>query len=81
MENLMSGASRHVIVNPKGGWSVSQSGAARASRVFQTQADAVRYATSVAKKEGTNLYVHRKDGTVSRKDSFGPNPDSSRERR
>ncbi len=77
----MSRTSRHVIVNAKGGWSVSQSGASRASRVFQTQADAVRYAVSVAKKERADLYVHRRDGTISRKDSFGPSSDSSKERR
>jgi hypothetical protein len=81
MENFMSRASRHVVANPKGGWSVSQTGAARASRVFQTQADAVRYAKSVAKKERTDLYVHRRDGTISQADSFGPDPYSPRERR
>src|SRR4249920_3573746 len=55
----MEKASRHVIVNLRGGWSVYQSGKARATRVFETQRDAVKFGRSVAKKEGTDLYVHR----------------------
>jgi hypothetical protein len=62
---------RHVVLNPTGGWSVRQSGASRASRVFETQADAVRYGKEIAKQERTGLYVHRRDGTIKEKDSYG----------
>ena len=73
MEDLVSRA-RHVIPNPSGGWSVRQSGAARASRTFGTQADAVRFAREAARKERTEVYVHRTDGTIREKDSYGRDP-------
>ena len=66
----MAKATRHVVANPKGGWSVRQSGSSRATRVFETRADAVKFAHQVAKKERTELYVHAKDGTIRQKDSY-----------
>ena len=65
---------RHVLPNPKGGWSVRQSGASRASRVFGTQADAMKFGRAIAKQEGAELYVHRRDGTIRQKDSYGSDP-------
>jgi hypothetical protein len=65
---------QHVAPNPRGGWSVRQSGAARATRVFDRQEDAVKYARDIAKKESSELYVHRRDGTIREKDSYGRDP-------
>jgi hypothetical protein len=53
---------------------VRQSGAARATRVFDRQEDAVKYARDIAKKDSTELYVHRRDGTIREKDSYGHDP-------
>jgi Uncharacterized protein conserved in bacteria (DUF2188) len=61
---------RHVIAHSSGGWSVHRAGASRASRIFSTQADAVRYGKEIARQERTDLYVHRRDGTVEKKDSY-----------
>jgi len=55
---------QHVVPNPRGGWSVRHTGAARATRVFDTQEEAVKYARDLAQKESVELYVHRRDGTV-----------------
>lgn len=45
-----------------------------------TQADAINYGRSQAKKESGQLYVHRKDGTIREHDSYGddPNPPKNR---
>ena len=77
----MTKTTRHVVANPKGGWSVRQSGASRATRVFETQEDAVKFGKTVAKKERTELYVHRADGTIRQKDSYGADPMPPRDRR
>lgn len=61
---------RHVIPNSKGGWSVRQTGASRAGKIFTTQADAIDYARVKARKEKTDLYVHGRDGSVREKNSF-----------
>jgi hypothetical protein len=65
---------RHVIRNPKGGWSVQQAGASRAIRVFRTQQDAVRFAKQVSRTQGGDLFVHHSDGTIRERDSYGRDP-------
>jgi Uncharacterized protein conserved in bacteria (DUF2188) len=72
---------QHVVANPRGGWSVRHTGAARASRVFERQEDAVRYARQVAKRESTELYIHRRDGTIKERDSYGHDPLPPKDRR
>jgi hypothetical protein len=72
---------RHVVAHSSGGWSVHRAGAARASRIFSTQADAVRYGKEIARRERTDLYVHRRDGTVEKKDSFGEGQLAHRDKR
>jgi hypothetical protein len=62
---------QHVVPNPKGGWSVVRSGAARATRVFGSQQDALGFARKLAKKDRADLYVHRRDGTIEERDSYG----------
>jgi len=63
--------SQHVVSNPNGGWSVLRSGASRATRVFDNKEDAVTFARTLAEKERTELYVHRRDGTIQQRDSYG----------
>jgi Uncharacterized protein conserved in bacteria (DUF2188) len=46
---------QHVVANPRGGWSVRHTGAARATRVFETQKDAIDYARRIARKESSEL--------------------------
>jgi Uncharacterized protein conserved in bacteria (DUF2188) len=72
--NGMSKSQQHVVPNRDGGWAVRRSGAYRASRVFPTQRDAVQYAREIARKEGAELYIHRGDGTIKDRDSYGADP-------
>ena len=62
---------RHVILNPRGGWSVRQTGASKASRTFANERDAVKYGRDLARKEQGGLYIHRKDGTIKDRNSYG----------
>ena len=68
----MAGKAQHVVANTSGGWSVRKSGAARATRNFATQAEARKYASEIAKREATDVYVHEQDGTVKSHLSFAP---------
>lgn len=77
----MSKRSQHVVPNPRGGWAVRHSGASRASRTFESQKDAVTYARDLARKGGTELYIHRRDGTISNRNSFGSDPHMPKDRR
>lgn len=64
---------KHVVPNPKG-WAVRSAGASRAAKTFATQEAAIKYGTSAARKDGVELYVHRKDGTIRDRSSFGKDP-------
>lgn len=77
----MAKRSQHVVPSLKGGWSVRQSGATRASRNFDTQAEAKEYGRTIAKRERTELYVHGRDGTIREKNSYGSDPHPPRDKR
>lgn len=69
----MSGKPQHVV--PVGGkWSVQSAGASRASRTFATQQEAVDEARARAKRQGTELYIHGRDGRIRERDTFGRGP-------
>ena len=70
----MKDHSQHVAPDQRGGWSVRRRGAERASKVFDTQGDAVAYAKDIAKRQGSNLYIHGKDGRIRSSDSYGSDP-------
>ncbi len=65
---------QHVVPDQRGVWSVRKQGADRATRVFSTKGDAVAYARDLAKKAGSELYVHGKDGSIRDKETYGNDP-------
>ena len=71
-------AGKHVVPRPNGEWAVRNSGASRATRVFDTQAAAIKFGRNAAKKDGVEFYVHRKDGTIRERDSYGRDPHPSK---
>ncbi len=71
----------HVAPSPRGGWSVRKTGASRASRVFDTQKDAVEYGKKQARENHSELYIHRKDGTIRERDSYGNDPCPPKDKR
>jgi Uncharacterized protein conserved in bacteria (DUF2188) len=73
--------SKHVVPNPAGGWAVKSSGATRAAKTFDTQQQAISFGRDAAKKSGTELYVHGRDGTIKAKNSYGNDPIPPRDKR
>jgi Uncharacterized protein conserved in bacteria (DUF2188) len=71
-------ANKHVVPRPNGEWAVRSSGAARAIKVFDTQADAIKFGRNAARRDGVEFYVHRKDGTIRERDSYGRDPAASK---
>ena len=66
--------SHHVVPDPDGGWSVKKGGAKRASKHFDTKQAAVSWGRKVSQKQHSEFVVHKRDGTILRKDSYGKDP-------
>lgn len=69
----MAQKGQHVV--PRGdGWGVLKAGSARASGVFKTQQEAITRATEIAKNQGTELYIHGRDGRIRERSSYRSDP-------
>ncbi|MGR3548538.1 MAG: DUF2188 domain-containing protein [Roseovarius sp.] len=72
-EQKMSQKSVHVV--PRGGkWAVRSSGAAKASKIVNTQDEAREIAREQAKRSGVELYVHGRNGRIRERNSYGKDP-------
>ena len=71
----MAKKSNHVVPSSSG-WAVKKSGSERASKTFGTKDKAINYGRVLSKNEKTELYIHKKNGMIQNKDSYGndPNP-------
>ncbi len=69
----MTGTHR-VLPNSDGGWDLKKDGASRASQHFDNKKEAIVVARRVSKNQGTELVIHKQDGTIQRKDSHGNDP-------
>jgi len=66
--------SHHVVHNTKGGWDVKKGGSSRASGHFDRKQDAVDAGRDISRNQGTEFYIHGKDGKIQQKDSHGNDP-------
>lgn len=65
----------HVVPNSdRGGWDSKRENAERASKHFETKAEAMAYARGQAIKIGAELIPHKKDGTIQNPNSYGADP-------
>lgn len=73
----MSTKGQHVV--PNGGkWSVRKAGSSKVSGTFRTQKEAETVARERAKNQGTELYIHGRDGRIRSRDSYGNDPARSK---
>ncbi len=71
----MSKKSNHVVPSKdRGRWDVKKSGSTRASKSFDRKEDAVKYGRKLSRKEKTELYIHKKDGRIQDRNSYGKDP-------
>ena len=70
----MAKKSHHVVPSSKRGWSVRKGGSLKASKTFDNKKDAINYARKVSKNQKSELVIHKKDGTINRKESHGRDP-------
>jgi len=70
----MSKKSNHVIPSRDQGWAVKKSGAIRATRRFDSKEEAVKFGRAISRNEETELYIHKKDGSIQNRNSYGNDP-------
>ena len=66
--------SHHVVPNADGGWDVKKGGSNRASGHFGTKQEAIDAGREISRNQGTEFFIHGKDGKIQRKDSHGNDP-------
>lgn len=70
----MASKSIHVTPHKDGGWQVKTAGKERASKVCTTQKECISHATTQAKNNAAELYIHGRNGQIREKNSFGNDP-------
>ena len=71
----MTRKNQHVV--PRGdNWAVRGEGNKKITRITRTQREAIEIARQIARNQGSEVVIHRPDGTIRDKDSYGhdPNP-------
>ena len=69
----MSSKNIHVVPHPQG-WGVRREGASRASSLHETQRSAERAARDIAIRERGETYIHRPNGQIRDRNSYGNDP-------
>ena len=74
------GKNQHVV--PVGNdWGVRGAGNERLTSIHNTQADAIDAAKGIAINQQSEVVIHRPDGRIRDKDSYGPDPFPPRDRK
>lgn len=68
------GKNQHVTRHPGGGWQVRGAGNDKATKVTDTQKQAINAAREIAKHQKSEVVIHGTDGRIRDKDSYGSDP-------
>lgn len=70
---MSSKKGQHVV--PRGGrWAVRKAGSDKVTRTYSTQKEAEAEAQRIARNQGTELYIHGRDGRIRDRRSYGNDP-------
>lgn len=62
------------VVPAKDGWAVKGAGALKATKVFDTQREAIAAARQIAVSQRSELLIHGKNGKIRDKNTYGRDP-------
>ncbi|OAV66811.1 hypothetical protein Barb6_00266 [Bacteroidales bacterium Barb6] len=77
----MTKKTQHVVPSMSGGWNVRASGSLRATKHFGKQEEAIAFAKDISKRQQTELFVHKTDGTIQSRNSYGNDPCPPKDKR
>lgn len=64
----------HTVPSSDGGWENRRAGSDRAWKKFDTKADAQAAGRKTAKRESTEHVIHKRDGKIGERNSYGNDP-------
>ena len=70
---MAKGKNQHVTKH-EDGWQVKGAGNQKATKVTETQKEAINIAREIAKNQSSELIIHGKNGQIRQKDSQGNDP-------
>lgn len=76
----MSKKNQHVVPNGKD-WAVKGAGNERRTAIVNTQAEAIKIAREIAINQKSEVVIHRPDGRIRDKDSYGNDPMPPRDKK
>lgn len=62
--------SQHIVPHA-GKWAVKQGGTERATKIFDTQGEAIQAGKQIAQNQKAELFIHKKDGQIRERNSYG----------
>lgn len=76
----MAKKTNHVVPSSTG-WAVKKSGSSRASRTFKNKENALEYGRHLSINEKTELYIHKRNGMIQDKRSYGNDPNPPKDKK
>ena len=76
-----SGKNQRVVPTPNGKWGVRGEGNSKITKETSTQTQAIDIAREIAKNQGSEVVIHRKDGVIRDKDSYGKDPNPPKDKK
>ncbi len=69
----MSKKNQHVVPHLDG-WAVKGAGNPKATSIHSTQRDAMSAAREIARRQGSEMLVHRENGQIRERNTYGRDP-------
>jgi len=76
----MTKKNQHVVPNGKD-WAIKGEGNEKVTKIVATQAEAIKIARVIAINQKAEVVIHRPDGTIRDKDSYGNDPHPPRDKK
>lgn len=70
---MAKGKNQHVVKHQKG-WAVKGEGNSKATKVTQTQVQAIKIAENIAKNQRSDTKIHGENGKIRAGNSYGNDP-------
>ncbi len=67
------------VESRESGWAVIREGSGRATSVHPTQAEAAKEGRDIARRDGTEFFLHARDGRIREHNSYGEEPRPTRD--